>query len=104
MEEPSSKTLTDRFKRLVVNKRAAVRQTSAASGIIRQYGKKDIWLEDLIVEIDGRHKAVQVRKERQTGQEKRLVQARASIKAPALKWGANDAPTQEDGDSQTGSG
>jgi len=78
-QEPSSKTLTDRFKRLVVQRRTAVKRTRTASGIVEKYVEKEGQLDGLIAEIDEMDEVIQQEKNEQKVQEKRLVEAGASV-------------------------
>lgn len=51
-QNPSAKTLVDRFKCFVARRRANVKRSSAASGIIEVHGEKEVLLDDLVSEID----------------------------------------------------
>ena len=79
-QRPSSKTLADRFKRLVTKRRDDVKVTTAASGIVEVHGKQEQLLDDLIDEMDVTGEAVRLKKEEQTEQEAKLVAAGKTIR------------------------
>ena len=75
LHKPSGKTLWDRFRRLVSHRRASVRWTPAASGIIEKHGEKEELLDDLIMEVDEKEEAATAGKNEQNLHEKRLLAA-----------------------------
>ncbi|CAN8065886.1 unnamed protein product [Agarophyton chilense] len=58
MQEPSFKTLVDRFKRVVAQRREYVKVTSRASGITEKYGEKKILVDYPINEMDVKQEAM----------------------------------------------
>ena len=100
LHKPSGKTLWDRFKRLVSHRRASVKRTAAASGIIERHGEKEQLLDDLIMEVDEKEEAARAEKNEQNLHEKRLVAAGESIRGMALK--RKSSPNEEHGSDQVG--
>ena len=85
LHKSSGKTLWDRFKRIVSHRRASVKRTAAASGIIERHGGKEQLPDDLIMEVDEKEEAARAEKHEQNLHEKRLVAAGESIRGMALK-------------------
>ncbi|PXF39772.1 hypothetical protein BWQ96_10520 [Gracilariopsis chorda] len=75
MNHPSTKTLIDRFKRLVSMRKADNTRSMASSGIAKTYLEKESLLDDLILEMDERAEATRLMKEEQNMNEKRLIRA-----------------------------
>ena len=75
VQKPNAKTITDRFNRLVAQRREKVKETAAASGVSEAYGEKEQLLDDIILEIDEYFETVSAHKEKKTEAEKNLVQA-----------------------------
>lgn len=85
MRKPSCKTLVDRFKRLVGQRREVVKRTARESGIIERYGEKEVLMDDLIQEMDEKEEVIRAEKDEQTENEKRLLAVGEHIRLQALK-------------------
>ena len=59
-QRPSSKTLANRFKRLVTKKIDDVKVIAAASGIVEVHGEQKQLLDDLIHEKEERGEAIRL--------------------------------------------
>ena len=95
MHRPSKKTLSDRFKRLVQQRRQAVKVNLAASGIIEPHGDKEVLLDDLILEIDEKEEASRAEKDERKETERKLIAAGDSIRTQALQRKSTD-PSVDD--------
>ncbi|KAI0560678.1 caldesmon isoform X1 [Gracilaria domingensis] len=84
-KKPSTKTLVDRFKRLIALRRSAVKQNESASGIAEVFGEKEELLDDLILEMDEKAEQLREEKEQQNKKERRLIEAGEIIRMSALK-------------------
>ena len=49
---PTQKGLEDRFRMITTRRRAEVKRTAVASGIVEVYGEREVLLDDLILEMD----------------------------------------------------
>ena len=52
IQEPTHKTLSDRFKKIVADHRAAVRANVAVSGITGVRSEREVLLDDIVLELD----------------------------------------------------
>ena len=83
--KPYTKTLIDRFKRLVQQRRNDVKRTAKASGIHEAHGEKEVLLDDLIAEIYERDEMKRAEQEQRMQNNKRLQVAVDEIRTQAVK-------------------
>ena len=84
IQEPTHKTLSDRFKKIVDNHRAAVRANVAASGIIEVRGEREVLLDDIVLEMDEWAEQRRSEREEKTEFDKRLQEAGEQMRDRAL--------------------
>ncbi|CAN8075946.1 unnamed protein product [Agarophyton chilense] len=75
MQESSCKTLADRFKRFVVQRRKSMKVTSRASEITEKYDEKEMLVHDLILEMNEKQETIEAEKDEEAAAEKQLVSA-----------------------------
>lgn len=77
--------LADGIKRLVSQRREAMKRTSKASGVIENYGEKNVIIYDLIKEIDEKDEMLKSEKNENIEKEMRLVSVGDNLRELALR-------------------
>lgn len=73
VQQPSWKTLSDRFKKIVEEHRTARKRNERATGISEEYGEREQLLDDLLLEIDEHEENIREKNEEKTALEQRLA-------------------------------
>ena len=75
IQKPSWKTLSDRFKKMEADHRAAVKHNAAASGIAEVRGEREVPLDDIVLEMDECDEQERIERDEKTELDKRLAAA-----------------------------
>ena len=83
IQEPSYKTLSDRFKKVIADHRLAVRSKVAVSGITKIQGEREVLLDDIVLEMDEWAEQRRMEREEKTEFDKRLQGAGEEMREKA---------------------
>ena len=82
---PSKKTLSDRFKKLIADRKTVNAFTSTSSGIAEVFGPKEQLLEDMMLEMREQGEQEREKKEQKTAGDKRILEAGVVMRTSAVK-------------------
>ncbi|CDF35739.1 unnamed protein product [Chondrus crispus] len=88
------KSVRDRFKKLIADRRRKNKNNLNASGIIEVRGEKEVLLDDLLLEIDEHEESKRIEKEDRNAKERRLMEAGRLIRAQALQRHTNSGSSR----------
>ena len=82
---PSWKTPSDRFRKVISDRKIEVSKALASSGTAEVYGEREQILGDMIYEIKEKNESDREVKENKTAQDKRILEAGEDMRTTALK-------------------
>ena len=82
---PSRKTLSDRFRKIIGDRKAANALTSRSSGIAEAFDPKEQLLEDMTLEMKEHGEQEREKKEQKTAGDKKILYAGAVMRNSAVK-------------------
>lgn len=99
--KPSWKTVNDRFKKLVSERRAENNHNMTLSGITEVVGEREQLLDDIIHRMDEANEVVSAEKEERSQHEKRMTEAAEEIRRFATSRTVSDSTSTGDGTPQS---